>query len=287
MLEGAIGGRGINVSNEAFSDTDYADDIAALNHSIDLLCKDLSNIDEYSKQLGLRISWAKTKVQNIGAGDNPSGFVVNGNEVECVRQFTYLGSSISSESGSRAEQLRRIGIASSVMQSLSCIWKSSTLTLRTKIRLYSILVIPVLLYGSETWTMTKADCSKLQAFHMRCQRRIIGVCWQDKVRNTEVVKKTNLSNVDEIIQRRRHSLFGHVVRMNKEAPAHKAAKLCMDINEGRRTPDGWKRPPGRPRGTWLGQIRVDHGRPVSTSWRVAEDRNRWKMDAKALSGYAT
>ena len=56
-------------------------------------------------------------------------------------------------------------------------WKRTGLSLQTKIRLYNALVISVLLYGSETWTLLKADKRRLEAFHMNCQRRILGIRW--------------------------------------------------------------------------------------------------------------
>ena len=110
LLHNALQGRGIEVSNEKLSDTDYADDIAALGHSINQLSESLDSIDEYSKYLGLNISWTKTKIQNIGAGNTPPDLPISGNTVESVNQFVYLGRAISSENGSRSEQLRRIGL---------------------------------------------------------------------------------------------------------------------------------------------------------------------------------
>ena len=172
------------------------------------------------------------------------------------------------------------------MKNLDRVWKLPRLQLRTKMRLYTTLVIPVLLYASETWTLTKADMTHMQAFHMRCQRQILGIRWQDKVKNTEIQRRTGLSHIGTLIQARRHSFFGHIVRMNQKAPAHIIAKLCHDISMRRRIPEGWKRPRGRPRTTWLSQIKQDNGLPLSTSWRKACDRMAWSVDAKALHGYA-
>ena len=122
---------------------------------------------------------------------------------------------------------------------------------------------------------------------MSCQRRILGIRWQDMISNVKVAAQTHQANINTLIQMRRHALFGHVVRMNKRSPAYTAATLYRDISEERRVPSGWKRPPGRPRSTWMGQIKADHhNRPTSTLWRLAGDRVKWKVDAKALNGYA-
>ena len=58
------------------------------------------------------------------------------------------------------------------------------------------------------------DVRKLEAFHMRCQRMILGIRWHNFVRNTEVVDRTNLPSVRNVIAKRRNSLFGHVVRLD-------------------------------------------------------------------------
>jgi len=73
------------------------------------------------------------------------------------------------ESSTMADILRRIGLASNIFSRLTNIWKQSRLSMHTKMRLYNALVISVLLYGSETWTLTKADERRLKAFHINCQ----------------------------------------------------------------------------------------------------------------------
>jgi len=91
---------------------------------------------------------------------------------------------------STPEILRRIGLASNIFSRLTNIWKQSRLSMHTKTRLYNALVISVLLYGSETWTLTKADERRLEAFHMNCQRRILGIRWFHFVTNASVTSQT-------------------------------------------------------------------------------------------------
>jgi len=277
---------GITLSGDNFADADYADDIAAVEDDPASIAKTLENIESASSKLGLHISWAKTKVQNIGAGQAIQNLAVEGQSVEGVEKFIYLGSSLNSADGSRSEQLRRIGIASGIMNSLERIWSQPHLSLHTKLRMYMSLVLPVLLYASETWTVNKSDLGHLQAFHMRCQRRILGVRWFHKIKNTEIFRRTSLPHIGNILQLRQHSLFGHVVRMKQQAPAHMALELCRDMTLTRRIPPGWKRPRGRPRMTWVSQLRNDWGIPVSTAWTRASDRLLWRRDAMALQGYA-
>ena len=63
-------------------------------------------------------------------------------------------------------------------------------TTATKTRIYQTLVVSVLLYASETWTLLTADVKTLEAFHMKCQRQILRIRWQDHVRNDEVAART-------------------------------------------------------------------------------------------------
>jgi hypothetical protein len=286
ILQRALTNCGINLTGTTFTDTDYADDIAVVESDINKLPNVLQNIEQESAKLGLHISWTKTKIQNIGTGSLAATLPVLGQNVEGVDRFIYLGSLIDSPGGCRTECLRRIGLASSCMRDLAAVWKQKHLSLETKLRLYSSLVTPVLLYGSDTWTLTKSELSRLQAFHMRNQRLIMNIRWYDKVRNVEIATRTGLPHIGTIIQRQRHALFGHVVRLNSDTPANQALALHKDINEGRRTPQGWRRSRGRPRTTWIQQVRADTKLPASTAWRRATDRLRWRVDATALQGYA-
>jgi len=131
-------------------------------------------------------------------------------------------------------------------------------------------VVPILLYASETWTSTNVDLTHLQAFHMRCQRRILGVRWFHKIKNADISRRTGLPHIGDLVQKRRQALLGHVVCMDPDA--HVSLKLCRDIAMGRRIPLGWKRPQGRPRTSWSDQLKKDRGKPVSTLWIRAQNR---------------
>ena len=90
------------------------------------------------------------------------------------------------------------------------------------------LIVPMLLYASETWTSTMEDLNHLQAFHMRCQRRILDVRWFHNIKNSDITHRTGLPHIGDLIQKRRHVLFSHVARMDPQATAHVALKLYRD-----------------------------------------------------------
>jgi len=127
----------------------------------------------------------------------------------------------------------------------------------------------VLLYGAETWTLLAADIGTLGAFHMKCQRQMLNIHWWDHITNAEVLQKTGLSTISEILRNRRLSLFGHVARLDPEVPANKALLLIVNSHEGRKPSSSWTRPPGRPRRTWLNLVQEDaNAIPLSSLWRT-------------------
>jgi len=101
---------------------------------------------------------------------------LDGAPVEGVEEFIYLGSKQSSSGYCRPDMLRRVGLASSMMSSLQRIWKCSYLSMHEHyVHLYQTLVMHVLLYGAEIWTLLAADIGTLEAFHMKCQRQMLNI----------------------------------------------------------------------------------------------------------------
>jgi len=161
---------GINIGNSNITDLVYADDTALLLLSMGDAASCLSSFSAAAAPLGLKISWEKTKLQNLGSGPQPTNISVN-NLVDSVDSFVYLGC-LQSSTGQCRDIKRRFGFASSTMSSLSRIRKDKRLTTATKVRLYQALVMTVLLYAAETWTLLAADLKTLETFYMRCQRQI-------------------------------------------------------------------------------------------------------------------
>ena len=155
---------------------------------------------------GLRMSWTKSKVQNLGSGLPSSSLSVDGEVVEGVEEFVYLGSKQTSDGYCRPEIMRRIGLASAVMSSLRSVWNNRRLCVDTKVHIYCALVKSVLLYGSEAWTLLASDIKKLEAFYLRCQRQLLCVSWRDHITNEVICKQTKLTSLTELISRRRTSL---------------------------------------------------------------------------------
>ena len=167
---------GTTVGSSKFTDQDYADNAVLFSDCPSKWPHILSSFDEVARTMGLNTSWLKTKIRNLGHGvRQPAPVQLHGHIVESTDRFIYLGSDIHSSERLTPEILRRIGLASNIFGRLSNVWKRTGLSLLTKIRLYNAFVISV-----------KADERRLEAFHMNCQRRILGIRWFQFVTNASV-----------------------------------------------------------------------------------------------------
>ena len=285
IMTSCEGSYGITVDSNSFGDLDYADDAALMASDPSRWHSILSHFRDAAASVGLCPSWSKTKVQNLAAGPSPLSVSIDGQSVEAVDSFIYLGSEVNSSGYCLSDVRRRIGIASSVMSQLDRTWKQARLSLATKLRIYQSCVMSTLLYGSECWCLLKKESDLLQSFHMRCQRRLLNVHWWDRITNAEISRRTGLPSILLHIESKRHSLFGHVRRLSPESPAHKALLQAISIQEGS-LPPSWRRPRGRPRTNWLKQCLLDFSLTPREAWTLAADRVQWKS-RRPSAGYAS
>lgn len=94
------------------------------------------------------------------------------------------------------------------------VWQNTRLTTCTKAKVYNACVLSTLLYGSESWPAYATQEDKLNAFHMRCLRRLLGVTWRDKVTNNTVLSRTKVNSLYSTMAKRRLRWLGHVRRMD-------------------------------------------------------------------------
>ena len=137
------------------------------------------------------------------------------------------------------------------------------------------------------WTLLKADERRLEAFHMNCQRRILGIRWFHFVTNASVTSQTGEEDLAIRICRRRLSIFGHVRRLLEATPAQSALRLAVDARTGGKPgirPE-WKRQRGRPCRTWAQQIEDDTGLNANDAWRIAHDHKSWRA-LRPMAGQA-
>ena len=157
-------------------------------------------MQEEAAVFGLQINWSKTKILQVPPSMPCSTVQVADGHVEMVDAFVYLGSTIDSSGGSRGEVLRRIGIARSCMNLLEKKnLEVKSIRLDTKIRLYQTYIVLVLLYGCETWSTIKLQCSRIDAFDMWALRKILRIPYTRHVTNVEVRATTGCHPVSHLV----------------------------------------------------------------------------------------
>ena len=217
----------------------YADDIALLAHRHQNMQAKTNALATTAGSLGLKINTEKTRHLRMNSRTSES-IMVNGEVVDEVDHFTYLGSKVSTSADGEEEILVRISKASQAFASLRGTWRSKNISQKTKIRFFKSNVLSTLLYGAESWKMTKTISHKLEVFHNRCLRRILRIYWPQTISNYELRRRTGTEPITQKVWRKRWKWIGHVLRMPPAALPQVALRW---------TPDG-RRKRGRPKETW-------------------------------------
>ena len=112
---------------------------------------------------------------------------IDGETVETVSDFIFLGSKITADADCSHEIKRHLLLGRKVMTNLDSIFKSRDISLSTKVRLVKAMVFPVVLYRCESWTMKKAEHRRIDIFELRCWRRLLRVPWNARRSNQSIL----------------------------------------------------------------------------------------------------
>ena len=152
----------------------YANDTTLMAESEEELKSLLMKVKEESVKVGLRLNIQKTKIMASGP---ITSWQIDGETVETVSDFIFLGSKIIADGAYSHEIKRRLLLGRKVLTNLDSIFKSRDITLPTKIRLVKAMVFPVVMCGCESWTVKKAEHRRIDAFELWCWRRLLRVPW--------------------------------------------------------------------------------------------------------------
>jgi hypothetical protein len=270
-LEGFSGG--VKFGGSLVTNLRYADDTTLICSSKEELMDLLRKVKVASEKKGLLLNTKKTKIMVMDKSTEESDFLLDGEKIEVVQQFDYLGSMINTESDSTPEIRRRIAMAKNTTQNMVNIWKSRGLSISLKLRFLRATVFAIAVYGCESWALTKRDRQYIDAFEMWCYRRLLRVSWQEKRTNTWVLENIGSGLVLQTnIRERKLRYFGHIIRKDASIEKH----LIQGSVEGRRGR-------GRPITSWTDDIKSWTGGSMARATNLAHDRDVWRALIKTTA----
>ena len=166
-------------------------------------------VKEESEKVGLKPNIQKTKIMASGP---ITSWERDGETVETVRDFTFLGSKITADGDCSHEIKRCILLGRKVMTNLDSIFKSRDITLPTKVYLVKAMVFPVVMYGCESWTVKKAERRRIDAFELWCWRRLLRVPWTASRSNQSILKEISPGcSLEGMMLKLKLQYFGHLM----------------------------------------------------------------------------
>ena len=150
------------------------------------------------------------------------------------------------------------------------VFLNTNISLHTKVLVYKAVCISTLLYGCEAWTIYSHHLRSLEAFHVRCLQKILGITWKDRVPHTEVLERAGSCSIESILNQHQLRWLGHVIRM----PSHRLPRKVLygQLHLGQRSAGGQKKRFKDQLKTMLKRGRIN----PSSLEELASCRNLWR-----------
>ena len=173
----------VSIGGRTFTNLRFVDHMDGLSGTEQELQNLVRHLDRSSTAYDMEISANKTKLMTNSNNVIHNDITANGEKLETVKKFKYLGAVVSDE-GSKLEILARIEMTVATQTKLDIIWKNKAIKLSSKIRLMHSLVNSVFLYACETWILTAEFEKRVQALEMRCFRRLLCISYKNYIRSS-------------------------------------------------------------------------------------------------------
>ena len=167
----------------------------------------LMKVKEESEKVGLKLNIQKTKIMVSGPS---TSWQIDG---ETVADFSLGGSKITADGDCSHKTERRLLLGRKVMINLDSIFKSRDITLPTKIHLVKAMVLPVVMYGCESWTVKKAESRRIDALELWCWRSLLRVPWTVRRSNKSILKEVSPEySLEGLMLKLKLQYFGHLMQ---------------------------------------------------------------------------
>ena len=201
---------GIKIARRNINNLRYADDTTLMAENEEELKSLLMKVKEESEKVGLKLNTQKTKIMSSGP---ITSWEIDGESVETVADFIFLGSKITADGDCSHEFKRRLLLGRKVMTNLDSIFKSRDITLLTKVCLVKPMVFPAVMYGCESWTVKKAEHRTIDASELWCWRRLLRVPWTARRFNQSILKEISPGgSLEGLMLKPKLLYFGHLMR---------------------------------------------------------------------------
>ena len=175
----------IKIAGRNIGNLRYADDTTLMAESEELKNL-LLTVKEESEKVGLKLNIKKTKIMASGP---ITSWQIDGETVETVTDFIFLGSKIIADGDYSHEIKRHLLLGRKAMTNLDSTLKNRDITLPTKVHLVKAMISPVVMYGCESWTINKAEHRRIDAFELYCWRRLLRVPWFARRSDQSILKE--------------------------------------------------------------------------------------------------
>ena len=166
----------------------------------------LMKVKEESEKVGLKFNIQKTKIMASGP---ITSWEIDG---DTVSDLIFLGSKITEDGECSHEIKRYLLLGKKVMTNLDSIFKSRDITLPTKVCLVKAMVFPVVMYGCESWMVKKAEHRRIDAFELRCWRRLLRVPWTARRSNQSILNEISPGcSLEGLMLKLKLQYFGHLM----------------------------------------------------------------------------
>ena len=199
---------GIKISRQNINKLRYADDTTLMAESEEPKSLLMKVKEEYEKA-GLKFNTQNIKIMASGP---ITSWQIDGETMETMTDFIFLGSKINVDSDCSHEIKRCLLLGRKVMTNLDSVLKSRDITLLTKVRTVKAMAFPVVMRGCESWTIKKAECCKIDAFELWCWRRLLRVSCTERRSNQSILKEITLEYpLEGLMLKLKTQNFGHLI----------------------------------------------------------------------------